>query len=218
MTNVLFESIPIQENNSPLINISDYPFAIEPVYYKQGMSPVSTTHLRKGTADKLIAAQESLGGKYRFKIWDGYRPRSVQNAIYDAHWKATAAKYPDWNNEQIALAVGVFVTKATSKERIPLHATGGAVDLTLIDDKGNELDMGTAFDHFGPEAASMFFEEEESTVRANRRLLREAMINAGFRHDDDEWWHYDYGNQIWAKFLNQPHALYGEVLIDESIN
>jgi D-alanyl-D-alanine dipeptidase len=211
MTNVLFESIPIKENNEPMVDLNSYPFIVEPVYYKQGMSPNSTTHLRKGFADKLLAVQESFKDGYRFKVWDAYRPRSVQNAIYDAHWKVTAAKYPDWSDEQIALAVGVFVTKATSKERIPLHATGGAVDLTLVDNNGKELDMGTVFDHFGPEAASMFFEEEESPIRANRRLLREAMVAAGFRHDDDEWWHYDFGNQIWAKLLNQPHAIYGEI-------
>ncbi|MBU0612709.1 D-alanyl-D-alanine dipeptidase, partial [Patescibacteria group bacterium] len=46
--------------------------------------------------------------------------------------------------------------------------------------------------------------------RNNRVLLRNAMVKAGFRQDKDEWWHYDYGNQIWALELNKSFAFYGE--------
>ena len=72
--------------------------------------------------------------------------------------------------------------------------------------------MGTEFDHFGPRAAAMYFEEpgRDERIRDNRRLLREAMLSEGFRQDEDEWWHYDFGNQIWAATFDKPFAIYGE--------
>ena len=50
--------------------------------------------------------------------------------------------------------------------------------------------MGTQFDHFGPEAASLFYEQigRDPEVRDNRRLLREAMLEEDFRYNDNEWW------------------------------
>ncbi len=128
------------------------------------------------------------------------------------YWKELATQHPDWTEERLKLEVGRFVTAATNPKRIPPHATGGAIDLTLVDKRGNEIEMGTGFDHFGPEAASLYFEKDnqDPVISANRKLLREAMQSEGFRIDDDEWWHYDYGNQLWAAALNQEFAVYGE--------
>ncbi len=72
--------------------------------------------------------------------------------------------------------------------------------------------MGTAFDHFGPEAASLYFEENpgNDTARENRKALREAMVSEGFNMDKDEWWHFDYGNQKWALESGHPEAVFGE--------
>ena len=73
--------------------------------------------------------------------------------------------------------------------------------------------MGTGFDYFGPEAAALYYEDIEGhePIRENRRLLRRVLVDAGFRFDEDEWWHFDYGNQIWASALNKSKAIYGEV-------
>ena len=123
-------------------------------------------------------------------------------------------EHPDWSEERLRERVGTFVTVATDPTRIPTHTTGGSVDLTLVDEIGAELDMGTGFDHFGPEAAALYFEQGgrgNATARRNRRILREALTSADFRFEDDEWWHFDYGNQIWAAASGKPQAAYGEV-------
>lgn len=72
--------------------------------------------------------------------------------------------------------------------------------------------MGTPFDHFGPEAATLFYEEigRDPEVRKNRRLLRDAMESELFRFDDDEWWHFDFGNQLWAFKYGKAFCFYGE--------
>lgn len=216
MTLVLFETKPIEENDEPLVDLSEYDFVLEPSYYNQGLSADKRMFLRKGVAEKLNDIQSKLKD-YKFKIWDGYRSRTVQNNIYQKFWTELKIKNPDWSDERLKQEVGVFVTDPSSSKRIPPHATGGAVDLTLVDLQGRELDMGTEFDYFGVEAASLYYEDNaiNDTIRENRKLLREAMVAAGFRSDKDEWWHFDYGNQIWAAALNMPHAIYGEAVLDK---
>ena len=61
---------------------------------------------------------------------------------------------------------------------------------------------------------SWFYEENDnvSQIRENRKLLRKKMSAEDFRYDDDEWWHFDYGNQLWAAVLGKPHAIYGEYI------
>ena len=192
MTQLSFEHIPINETNNPLVDLSKYPFVLEPAYYNQGITPTDRMEIRQEIADKLSAVQSSFNGSYRFKIWDGYRPRAVQNAIYNDYRERVKADNPTWDDSQIDYETEKFVTRATARERIPPHATGGAIDLTLVDKDGTELDMGTVFDHFGPEAEPLYFKDdsEHAAAHANRMLLREAMLAAGFTADKDEWWHF----------------------------
>ena len=78
-----------------------------------------------------------------------------------------------------------------------LHNYGAAVDLTLVDTLGKELSMGSAVDFFGDEARP---DREEEMVKqgritpahlSNRRLLRQVMIESGFRVLPGEWWHFN---------------------------
>jgi D-alanyl-D-alanine dipeptidase len=73
------------------------------------------------------------------------------------YWKKLEKDHPDWNEDRLKEEVGTFGSVADDPNRIPIHATGGSIDLTLTDLSGNELDMGTEFDYFGPEAASLFY-------------------------------------------------------------
>jgi D-alanyl-D-alanine dipeptidase len=70
-----------------------------------------------------------------------------------------------------------------------------AVDLTLVDSLGKELDMGTPFDHFGEEAHHAFTDLSDS-ILTNRKLLKEGMEAAGFTALRTEWWHYLYGEKL----------------------
>lgn len=211
MTLLKYEHIEIRDSGDPLVNLTDFDFLLEQSYYKRGFSKDSRIYIRKTIAEKLEHIQKKLGN-YKFKIWDGWRSREVQHNIYMNHWQKLKNEHPDWKEEKLKEEVGKFVTVATDPHRIPIHSTGGSTDLTLTDSLGNELDMGTSFDHFGPEAASLFYEinDIDDRVRSNRKLLRDAMVAEEFRIDDDEWWHFDYGNQLWAAALNKPYAIYGE--------
>ena len=211
MSLIPFEPIPIKDNGELLVNLAGLGFFLEPVYFKQELSNDNRLFLRKSVVDKLIRIQDSFK-IYKFKIWDGYRSRDIQNKIYEKYWTEQKLKHPDWDSEELKIEVGKFVSDAKNLSRIPPHATGGTVDLTLTDSSGKELEMGTVFDYFGPEAASLYFEENNinNHIRDNRRILRQVMTEEDFRVDPDEWWHFDYGNQQWAYALKRPYAFYGE--------
>lgn len=131
-------------------------------------------YLHKDAADALkkaitLAAAHNL----RFKIFDGFRPISVQQYMYD--------KFPSDDPS------GGFISNPKTGS-IP-HCRGIAVDLTLIDTQGTELEMGSDFDEFSDLA---FHDCTRISARAkqNRRLLFDIMEKAGWDFYSKEWWHY----------------------------
>jgi len=90
----------------------------------------------------------------------------------------------------------------------PPHATGAATDLTLCTVRGDLLWMGTIFDDVTERAHPDFLEREsgismsDDEARKNRRLLYWLMREAGFQVNPTEWWHFSWGDQMWAKLAS----------------
>ncbi len=127
-------------------------------------------YLRYKTVKALLVAQEKIKSKgYKFKLFDCYRPLSVQQKMWalvsDPAYVADPAKGS-------------------------LHNRGGAVDLTLVDKNGNELDFGTTFDFFGEQASHSYLELDKEVIK-NRTFLRKVMTENGFTIFPSEWWHYN---------------------------
>jgi D-alanyl-D-alanine dipeptidase len=114
-------------------------------------------------------AEELRKKKLLLKLWDCYRPLSVQKLFW--------ALVPDPR----------YVADPRTGSR---HNRGTAVDVTLADAEGRELAMPTGFDDFSPRAGHGET-DLPAAVLANRRLLTETMQKAGFRPLQSEWWHYD---------------------------
>src|SRR5579859_7789324 len=97
------------------------------------------------------------------------------------------------------------------------HATGAALDLTVRWIGAEQLWMGSIFDDVTELAhrdrferaasGALSFSDEEA--RANRRLLQWVMAGEGFAGHPDEWWHFSWGDQLWAKLTGAPAAVYG---------
>lgn len=142
----------------------------EPIY------DCARCYLREEVAEALIRVQQYLQPKgLGLKLFDCYRPHSVQQKLWN--------KVPDKNY-------------VTDPSRGSMHNRGLAVDLTLVDSTGAELDMGTSFDHFGREANHYYSKLSPEAVK-NRALLREAMKKGGFMVISAEWWHYSYRGRKW---------------------
>lgn len=132
-------------------------------------------YLLDEAADALKRASDlaqAMG--YKLLVWDGYRPLAAAQKLWDAVPDPRFVSRPD--------------------ETGPLgHARGVAVDLTLLDEHGHTLDMGTAFDAF-TELSYHKNIDVPMTVQRNRFMLLGLMKAAGWDFITTEWWHYQLPN------------------------
>lgn len=116
-------------------------------------------------------------------VLDALRPQRVQQQLWDA------------------LAGTGLQLYLADPERGSIHSFGMALDITILDEAGRELDMGTGFDdmtelsHPALEARFLASGALSPAQAANRQLLRDAMFQAGFVGINTEWWHFDCGDR-----------------------
>ena len=133
--------------------------------------------LRPEVAEAIVKAQKKLEKKgYGLKMFDCYRPRPFQQRLWD--------KVPDDRY-------------VTNPKKGSMHNRGAAVDLTLVDKNGKELDMGTPFDFFG-EKAYQTCTDLPKNVLENRKLLNTTLESVGFKTIRTEWWHFSYTKKKYA--------------------
>ncbi|PJJ08288.1 D-alanyl-D-alanine dipeptidase [Flavobacterium sp. 1] len=165
-------------NDTAFVNLKDYSkdfvydmkYATDDNFLKSKVYDCAECYLRYKTVKALILANERFMKKgFKIKLFDCYRPLDIQKRMW--------AIVP--NPEYVA-----------NPAKGSIHNRGGAVDITLVDFDGKELDMGTPFDFFGKEA-SHDFPGFSKIIRNNRNLLKKIMIKEHFNSFDSEWWHYN---------------------------
>ncbi len=133
--------------------------------------PQAVCYLHKDAAEALSGVQQELEQIHLgLKVFDGYRPLPVQQIMWDFIQDDRYCSDP-----------------AKNKGR---HTRGTAVDLTLIDAFGNELEMPTPFDDFSTKAHSDSMDCSKAALK-NRQILKEVMEKHGFQQYPFEWWHFD---------------------------
>ncbi len=154
---------------------------------------LTTAYLQKDVALRLSLVQKTLSRAYpgyKLLIYDALRPVSVQQKM----WQALDTLAPSER--------GKYVSNPKS---LSLHNMGAAIDLSVLDAKGNPLDMGAGFDDFRPIAypsleASFLKTGQLTPLQVkNRKILRNAMQAQGFRQLPTEWWHYNACSRAEAK-------------------
>lgn len=209
------KSYKILDINENLVSLSQAGFLVDSQYYKQGIvGAYKDCYARESVVERLKQAQSYLPNGLRFMIYDAYRPISVQQHLWDYYRAEVVSKNPELTEEEIDFKTSFFVSKPSYDVNNPsLHNTGGAIDLTLVSKDGNVLNMGTEFDDFTDRAWTNHFEEyaDNNEVRENRRILYNAMLQAGFTNLPSEWWHYDYGTKFWGYFTGND-ALYKGII------
>jgi D-alanyl-D-alanine dipeptidase len=203
---ILKQKIIIKECHEKILEIPKLFARFTPHPYLHVDAPYgskSPFYLRSTVIEHLHVAQEKLSALkagYKLKIFDAYRPLEVQKYMieYDTlrYSKEIAEKF--WSPISCDVA-----------SNPPPHSTGGALDLTIVDENGIELNMGTNIDEF-VEAAQSDFNSLNATCRENRDLLFEVMNIAGFTSLPTEWWHFSYGDQIWAVDEADKNSLHVE--------
>lgn len=169
-----------------LVNIGEvYPALLQEIRYatiynftNKTLYPFATAFVHKDVAAALQKVQEELMGEgFGLKIYDGYRPLSVQAKMWEL--------VPDER----------YVSDP--KKSKGKHTRGTAVDVTLVDRFGNELKMPTDYDDF-TEKAHRFSKKWSPEERANSEKLEAVMKKHGFEPFPYEWWHFDFVG--WEKY------------------
>lgn len=174
---IFFSGVFAAESN-PLVNVQevipsirlDIRYATADNFMKEPLYPAARCLLRKEVAEKLARVQRSLEKEgLGLKIFDGYRPLSVQKKMW--------ARVP---------IEGYVANPAKGSN----HNRGAAVDVTLVDKDGRELEMPSAYDEFSERAHRDYAGASPAALK-NRKILQDAMEKEGFIGLRTEWWHFD---------------------------
>ncbi|MFG2548201.1 M15 family metallopeptidase [Streptomyces sp. NPDC048594] len=200
-------AIPVHECGEPLVDVRDHDFRIDP---RKHDPPGAFAHVREGVLAQLKHARSLLPAGTDLLFIEGYRPLALQRRYFEAYSDELARAHPDWKTAELRKAASRFV----SPPEIAPHCAGAAVDMTLIDLQGRELDMGTRVNASPEESSGACYTDApnlSARAHTNRATLGGALTSAGLINYGTEWWHWSYGDRYWALQTQQPAALYGPV-------
>ncbi|GLW97981.1 M15 family metallopeptidase [Microtetraspora sp. NBRC 16547] len=167
-------------------------------------------HLREGVLARLEDAQALLPAGYHIVVVEGYRPPSLQRKYFEDYKDELRATFPGMSPEELHSAASRYV----SPIEVAPHTAGAAVDLTLCDDDGVELDMGTAVNDNPEQSGGACYtgaSNISTDARQNRKVLSTALEAVGLVNYPTEWWHWSYGDRYWAMTTGAAAAIYGPV-------
>jgi zinc D-Ala-D-Ala dipeptidase len=209
------KNIPIKESNEKLVDLLNInnprikPLATFNPKYKNTYKEYSKVRL--GVYKKLLTMLKLLPPDVGIAYFEGFRPLYKQKEYFDNKLKEILATIKD---KELAY-------KETSKhvapfiDNVPPHSTGGAIDMTLFvikDGQEHLMNMGKFDVLFGPNDQQETFSKNTTDVqRKNRLLLLEAATEVGLVNYGFEWWHYSYGDKMWAFVKNKKASIYESV-------
>ena len=212
-------------------------YCIKPHSYESLGAPygksASPWMLRKEVIRRLLLAEALLSKTsphLRLAVFDAWRPIRVQKFMYEyainqecisCGLSVNASRTSnDRDFKKVVYKVNKFwAFPSYNKSTPPPHSTGAAVDLTLSIKNGSTLNMGGAIDLIGRESEPNYYlglakSDRKSLVylwHSRRLLLRNIMTQSGFVQHPNEWWHFSFGDQLWAWQTKSDAAFYGAI-------
>jgi zinc D-Ala-D-Ala dipeptidase len=226
-------AVPIIDCGEPLVVIPPEVFTFTaPHPYVAVGAPyggASPWMLRQGVLAALHEVQAALSTRrpgWKLKLFDAYRPIPVQSFMVwqeflnqarlagisldgYANQQALQARQPDLHDRLAATVYEFWALPSDDPATPPSHSTGAAIDLTLQDEAGREIDMGCPIDETTPRAYPDHYVGSAHPFHTHRLLLNEVMTAAGFYRHSNEWWHFSLGDQMWAWARGAMAARYG---------
>lgn len=210
------DSLPIGSPSEPLVSqdvikaqgILCRPFwdeddPLEGVAYDAYLEghPEFSLSVRQTTLARLLKARQTLPESWQLVLKAGYRPLSVQYKVLGITTQKAAREHPEWSGDRCLDYARNYVSDPSLL--MPPHCTGGAIDIDVLDRiSGTPIDFGCP-PNTDDEIAWLKCDLLTPEQAYNRQLLLEAMTGAGFAPLDTEWWHFQYGEELWAKYFHQ---------------
>lgn len=198
-------AINVKECYEPMVDLKDLHFNIS---LARASFYAGYTKVRLSVAEKLLQAAKQLPKGMTFLFSEGHRPISLQRKMYTEYCEQLAHSNPTWDESKVKREATKFIA---SPEDVPPHSTGGAIDITLLDANGKELDMGSILDDMPDKNQNRnytFADNIPDYAKANRQVLIDALSNVGFINYPAEWWHWSYGDKYWAYHTHHSQSIY----------
>lgn len=169
----------------------------------------NAVYVRSELAARLQAAASALDDKYRLVIRAGHRPIEVQRRILIDCASDYKQDNPDVTDEEALEHAREFVSDPDLT--LPPHVCGAAVDVDVLDTTTEHLlDFGSKLND-DTEKSYLYYSNLTDEQKNNRLMLVTVMLDAGLASCMPEWWHFSYGDQIWAWFYGEENSLYSPV-------
>ncbi len=227
-----YQQVAIADCGEPLVELPAAEFVrVEPHPYAVLGAPYgdrSPFFVRQGVLERLRLAQANLQNHcpgWRIQVFDAYRPIAVQQFMVDYTFQDLVrsqgldpATLSDAQQHDLWQQVYQFwAVPSDNPATPPPHSTGAAVDVTLLDASGQPADMGSPIDELSPRSypdyfapwadpASADYDPARAIAHQNRQRLARALQSAGFCRHPHEWWHFSFGDQLWAWLKNSDSS------------
>jgi D-alanyl-D-alanine dipeptidase len=193
--------IPAHDNGEALLDLASVGLAFDGVRD-------AGRHVRSSLAIRLQRAQEYLPVGRTLLIREGYRMPEEQERLFARYSLSLLRDNPNLDEVSLHRLTSRFVSPIA----VAPHVAGAAVDLTLADETGTPLWMGTPIDATPEESANaceFAATNISAEARANRDLLASVLEQQGLVNYPTEWWHWSYGDRYWAYATGAGSAIYG---------
>ncbi len=236
-----WSTTPIKECGESLERIPLNFYRLEPHPYFALGAPYGTNadpwYLRVELIRRLNHVKETLAASHPFlqiALFDAWRPIAVQSFMINfAIRQECSSRGISYSIENKSIEMKQIITDvekfwaqpSQNKDMPPPHSTGAAIDLTFANLDGELIDMGSPIDAIGDISHPSYFSDQSKSNQPSalifhqrRSLLAEVMVNSGFVQHPNEWWHFSYGDQLWAWKTKSAIAFYGSCNPSESIS
>lgn len=216
-----FSKIGCTNEQNPLVRVeSSDKIIVEPVWtlkddFEGGMyadyiaehPEYNGVYVRSELLKRIEKVANSLSEQYKLVVRAGHRPIAVQKRLL----RECAQDYKDDNpgvsDEEAIEHARTFVSDPD--QMLPPHCCGAAVDVDLMDTTINKLvDFGSPV-NLDEDISFLHYDEITPIQKQNRMLLLTTMLEQGLASTAFEWWHFSYGDEVWAWFYGESDSLYG---------
>ena len=163
--------------------------------------------IRRVVRDKIIQCSQALPDGYCLMIFEAFRSRARQRELWEPVYTRITNDHPDWSKDEIYLEASRWVSPPDGFGSG--HQAGAAIDVTLARSDRSELDMGTAMQGFTSTTPTA--SDVSANARKNRDLLVRALHSVGMVNYPDEWWHFSYGDRLWAEVTGCNQAFFAPI-------
>jgi D-alanyl-D-alanine dipeptidase len=170
------------------------------------LNPLETNdwRIRRVVRDKVLRCANALPDGLCLMVFEAFRSRERQWDLWKPVIASLNKDHPDWSQEQIYSEASRWVAPPDGFGSG--HQAGAAIDVKLAYSDRTELEFGGLMKGLSGVAPTAW--PVAPNIRKNRDMLVQALHEVGMVNYPDEWWHFSYGDRLWAEVTGRDEAFF----------